>query len=67
MCCVWCGVQGIKSHPWYTKELPPFLQDALDGMAAEQVGIDVVGKCCVLCVVCNQAILWLKVPSPQLV
>jgi hypothetical protein len=31
-------VQGIKEHPWYTKELPPFLQDALDTMAKEQVG-----------------------------
>lgn len=36
--CVPPHLQGIKAHPWYTKELPPFLQAALDDMAAEQVG-----------------------------
>jgi hypothetical protein len=29
--------QGIMEHAWYTKELPPFLQDALDDMDKEQV------------------------------
>jgi hypothetical protein len=29
--------QGIKEHPWYTAELPPFLQQALDDMQLEQV------------------------------
>lgn len=31
-------LQGIKEHPWYIKELPPFLQSALHSMAQEQVG-----------------------------
>lgn len=30
-------MQGIKEHPWYKKELPPFLQNALDELAVEQV------------------------------
>jgi hypothetical protein len=30
-------LQGIKEHPWYTAELPPFLQQALDDLQLEQV------------------------------
>jgi hypothetical protein len=30
-------LQGIKEHPWYTGELPPFLQQALDDLHLEQV------------------------------
>lgn len=40
-CCWWLTLsplQGIKEHPWYVKELPQFLQGALDRMAQEQVG-----------------------------
>eukprot|EP00878_Enallax_costatus_P011766 GHUV01012282.1.p1 GENE.GHUV01012282.1~~GHUV01012282.1.p1 ORF type:complete len:518 (+),score=113.09 GHUV01012282.1:1083-2636(+) len=29
-------MKGIKDHPWFNKELPPFLQNALDEMAVEQ-------------------------------
>ncbi|WIA14928.1 hypothetical protein OEZ85_001641 [Tetradesmus obliquus] len=29
-------LQGIKEHPWYTAELPPFLQQALDDLKLEQ-------------------------------
>lgn len=35
--CLLVVMQGIKEHPWYTAELPPFLQQGLDDMAAEQV------------------------------
>lgn len=36
VCCA-VYLQGIKEHPWYVKELPLFLQMALDKMAHEQV------------------------------
>lgn len=31
-------VQGIQQHPWFTKQLPPMYQQALEALEAQQVG-----------------------------